>query len=399
MSRACFTIIATFLLGTTAVSGQQDPALVGTWKGSLEGIPFELTLRPDGTGEFTGDPVRWRVQGNSLVLGDEDGSETYNFRLRGAQLTLTGGDLIGAVTMTRVGGAASAAAPPEPAPKVQARPVEPRLESARTRPAPAPAAAQGPRYSHDQWGLSFAVPGAWKVNPRQGLLLLGSDTEAGLMIIRFVRKTSLQQLAQEYGEGLEEEGIRLMPAAPAQDFAAGRNPGLAGELSGTAPDGAHLRGRIIAAGSAYGDAAIVLGLTTDEKYPGLKSRVESLAATFSFSRPKEPPVLEFLAGQYFYISASTIGSSERYLNLCSDGRFSERQDIYSSGSGGTGYGESGASARWTAEGDQSQGLIHVTYPNGNSRQFEYRKSGGDLIVDGRKYARYGDGSCTKTSVY
>jgi len=40
------------------------------------------------------------------------------------------------------------------------------------------------------WGLSFAVPGAWKANEREVTVTLGSDTEAGLIIVRFVRSTN-----------------------------------------------------------------------------------------------------------------------------------------------------------------------------------------------------------------
>jgi hypothetical protein len=140
-------------------------------------------------------------------------------------------------------------------------------------------------------------------------------------------------------------------------------------------------------------------MTTEEKYSGLKPRVESIASSFQFTQPQAAPVLEFLAGQYYYISASSYGSSERYINMCSDGRFSSRSGTYSSGGAGTAYGEGGQSAQWTAEGDEHQGIIVVTNPNGQTERYEYRRSGSDLIVNGRTFARYGDGSCTKTSIY
>lgn len=260
-------------------------------------------------------------------------------------------------------------------------------------------AVPGNRYNHEKWGISFVNPPNWKAGERAGALLLGSDTEAGLMVVRFLRRTNLQSLAEGYQEGLEEEGMQLMPATQLQNFSVGRSQGLAGELAGIAQDGARIRARIIAIPTPFGDAALVLGLTTEEKYAGLKPRVDALAASLTFAPPQVPPVLEFLAGQYFYISTSSFGSSERYINLCSDGRFSERRDIYSTGDAGTAYGEAGESAQWSAEGDESQGMVTVTYPNGETTQFQYRRSGGALYVGGRKYARYGDGSCTKTSVY
>jgi hypothetical protein len=108
-------------------------------------------------------------------------------------------------------------------------------------------------------------------------------------------------------------------------------------------------------------------------------------------------VPEFLAGQYYYISASSYGSSERNINMCSDGRFSSTSGTYSSGGAGTAYGEGGQSAQWTAEGTEYQGVIVVTNPDGSTERHPYQKSGSDLTVNGRTFARYGDGSCTKSS--
>ncbi len=256
----------------------------------------------------------------------------------------------------------------------------------------------GSRQNYEPWGLSFIIPPGWKVGERQGLLLMGSDSEAGLIILRLARGATLQQLVQDYGEGMQEEGLQLRPTMQAQEFPAGQNRAVAGELAGTGQDGARIRARAVAVASPFGDAAVVLGMTTEEKYAGLKPRVESIAASFVFRQPKAAPVLEAIAGQWFSISSSSFGSSERYLNLCSDGRFSESSSIYSSGSAGTAYGEDGgATARWTADGNENQGTVTVTYPNGRTSQFQYQRSGGGLYVGGNKYARYGDGSCTKRS--
>ena len=243
------------------------------------------------------------------------------------------------------------------------------------------------------------MPPNWKVGERQGILLLGSDTEAGLMIIRSARKTTLEQLSAEYGEGMQEEGLQLMPVGQPENFPAGANRGLAGEMAGVAQDGARIHARVVAVASPFGDAAVAMGMTTEEKYAGLRPRVESLASSFQFSQPQAAPILEAIAGQYYYISASSYGSSERYINMCSDGRFSSQSGTYSTGGAGTAYGEGGQSAQWTAEGDENQGVIIVTYPNGKTERHQYQRSGSDLIVNGRKFARYGDGSCTKTSVY
>ncbi len=536
-----------FLVVTSAsvALAQQPSALVGTWAGKVQGyeIEMKLVLNADGTADYEGVLGSWRVQGNRVLLTQEGETVAYNFTLQGSQLTLSGGDLMAPLVLTRAGGsgrgvggggfaprvqapeqaAEVGAPPPAPGPgglaglggmtggkTAAASEATPRrralaesdlvqlLESGvpsrrlidlveehgvAFRPTPAltsklkakgatdeliaavrragaaqtsgaaaatkapagglaglgrvggaqpargsasggglagltqaprgpsggasrrsgaaggpPPSGGGSRRNYEPWGLSFAVPPGWKVGERQGFLLMGSDTEAGLIIIRLARRTTLEQLVQEYGEGMQEEGLQLMPTMQAQEFPAGQNRAVAGELAGTAQDGAQIRARTIAVASPFGDAAVVLGMTTEEKYAGLKPRVESIASSFSFTQPQAPPILEAIAGQWFYISTSSFGSSERYLNLCSDGRFSENSSIYSSGSAGTAYGErGGGTAQWYAEGDANQGTVTVTHPNGETSQFQYRRGGGGLIVDGRKYARYGDGSCTKSS--
>jgi hypothetical protein len=546
MSNGCLRIVFLIVTSASVALAQQPSALVGTWVGKVQGyeVEMKLVLNADGTADYEGALGSWRLQGNRVLLTEEGETVAYNFTLQGSQLTLSGGDLMAPLVLTRAGGSGGAIggggfAPrvqaPEQAAEVEAPPpasgpgglaglggmaggktpaaseATPRrralaesdlvqlLESgvpsrrlidlveehgvafsptpaltsklkakgatdeliaavrragvAQTRGAAAatkapagglaglgqmggaqpargsasggglaglgqapsgpsggvsrpsvaaggrPPSGGGSRQNYEPWGLSFVVPPGWKVGERQGFLLMGSDTEAGLIIVRLARRATLEQLVQEYGEGMQEEGLQLMPTMQAQEFPAGQNRAVAGELAGTAQDGAQIRARTIAVASPFGDAAVVLGMTTEEKYSGLKPRVESIASSFSFTQPQAPPVLEAIAGQWFYISTSSFGSSERYLNLCSDGRFSERSDIYSSGGAGTAYGERGNTAQWSAEGDANQGTVTVTYPNGETSQFQYQRGGGGLIVDGRKYARYGDGSCTKTSPY
>ena len=89
----------------------QNSALVGTWSGDFGGEPFQLILNTDGTGQMDG-PIQWQVQGNKLVIAEDDGSTAYNFVLKRSKLTVSGGDLEAPLTLTRTGGSGKAAAPP-----------------------------------------------------------------------------------------------------------------------------------------------------------------------------------------------------------------------------------------------------------------------------------------------
>jgi hypothetical protein len=273
--------------------------------------------------------------------------------------------------------------------------------SSASPPSPAARPAQ---YSQPHWGVNFTVPENWFVTDRQAALLIASKTEAGLMIVRFTRKTSLGKLRQGYAEGLEEDGLRLMPAAQLQNFPSGRQPGLAGELGGLSSDGATIRARIIGVVSPFGDAAVVLGVTTAEKYAQLKPRVDALAASLAFTQPKTPPAKDFLAGRYEAYRSSSSGSfsSESRMSLCADGTFGTNSETHSSGSGGTYGGQGRSGGRWSADGDEFQGTVALTYGNGARDQMNYvtstnpkdRSYYGPAVRFGNKlYQKTGDGFC------
>jgi hypothetical protein len=323
----------------------------------------------DGSAEYEGVVGSRRVQGNRLLLTQEGETVAYNFTLQGSKLTLSGGDLMAPMVMTRAGGGGAARAPTTGLPETEETdgPIPPPVEESRravqpdnppvgqrrenglypslscqacSRVSPSrrlsswsrsvawlfpltrrlarlkskgasneligalqqaedrsgagtisvpsrsnplagsasggrasgtPASSRGPRFNHEKWGISFVTPSGWKVGERQGLLLMGSDTEAGLIVIRLARQATLEQLIQDYGGGMQEEGLQLMPTMQAHDFPAGRNRAVAGELAGVAQDG-HESGLTVAVASPYGDAAVVLGMTTEEKYSGLATR-------------------------------------------------------------------------------------------------------------------------------
>jgi hypothetical protein len=105
-------------LALPAWAGKKDaPALAGTWSGG----GLVLVLNADGTGTLQDgeyapkEPLRWRASGTKLTL-IEDGEEiAFAFRLEGATLHLSGGDLDEPVALKRAGAAGTgttAAAPP-----------------------------------------------------------------------------------------------------------------------------------------------------------------------------------------------------------------------------------------------------------------------------------------------
>jgi hypothetical protein len=357
--------------------------LVGVWAGGAAGTP-PMTLRIESNGRCSiGEAVgKCQTVGGALFYQGPDGSVgTYAFRVRNGELTISGGDLAAPLVFRK--------GEPVPAPATASSP----------QTAAQPAAAAG-RYTNALWGVDFRIPAAWKAVERDGMVLLGSDTEAGMMLVRFNRSVTRQSMLADYSAGLNEDGVALMPAARAEDFAAGAYKGLAGELAGVARDGSRLKVRAIGVLPPFGDAVLLLGLTTDEKYPQLKPRVDALAASVRFSAPKIPPANIAVSGQYFYYYSSSVGSYSREdsLSLCSNGMFGRKGETSASQPGQWGVaGQSGYAGSWTADGDGRAGTIVLTYRNGRMERLRYQKSGPDIVLDGKKYGRFGDGSCSKSA--
>lgn len=393
MQRGVIVLAVCVLSLASQAGAASNAALVGTWSGEFAGEPFQLILNADGTGQMDG-PIRWQVQGSKLVIAEADGTTAYNFVLKGSKLTVSGGDLEAPLTLARTGESSQAPAPPASKP-------------ARSSPEPGSIAiAKGPQYQQAQWGVNFTTPAQWFVTDKQVALLVASNTEPGLMVVRFLRKTTADKLRTGYADGISEDGIRLMPVGQLQAFPAGKLQGLAGELAGQSNQGQRLKARIIGVPTPFGDAAVVLGVTTEDKYPRLKATTDALAASLGFVQPKVTPVREFLAGRYeFFSGHSTYSGSysrQAKLSLCASGAFYSNSETSSSGTGGLAGVHGGGGGTWTADGDEFHGTAIVTHPNGQRETYEYVVStdpkdrsgyGPAVSFGGTKYQRTGDGNC------
>ncbi len=362
------------LAAAAAIAGV-DAKLVGVWTNGATTVKIEA----GGRCSVDQEVGKCQTLRGALFYQAPNGSvTTYGWKVNADELTISGSGTN--QTFRRVVETPAAAAPAPTA-------------------APATPGAVAGRWTHPFWGLDLSLPPGWKAAERDGVVLLGSDTEAGLIVVRFMPTADRQMLATGYNQGLQEDGVRLAPTTAIEEFAAGANRGLAGELGGMAQNGTRLSARVIGVLTAFGDAAIFLGVTTPEKYAQLKPRVEALAAGASFTKPKIPPANLTVAGQYYYIFMSTSGSSysrEDSLSLCGNGMFRRKGEM--SGSQGYAWGVATANqyaGSWSADGDGQSGTITLTYRNGGAERLRYQKSGLDIVLNGKKYGRFGDGSCVK----
>jgi len=102
---------------------QKQAAILGTWKFDLkqsqkkEG-PRTVIVRADSSASYGNQTVRWRIVGDSLALALGGEWVNYRLKLKGTNLTLSGGDLNEPVNFRKVG-------PPSPRPDTISVPPDP----------------------------------------------------------------------------------------------------------------------------------------------------------------------------------------------------------------------------------------------------------------------------------
>ena len=106
------------------VSAQQPSGttLSGLWqleKGKVKADgPKTVMIRSDSSASWGKETVRWRLKPGQIMIALGGEWETYQLKLKGERLTLSGGDLTDAITLKRVGPATprppNVPVPPDP---------------------------------------------------------------------------------------------------------------------------------------------------------------------------------------------------------------------------------------------------------------------------------------------
>lgn len=87
------------------------PGIAGLWRNNSMGFNMDLNLQESGKGSFDGEAITYQFGNGTLVIVTGATKTTYQAKLSGDVLTLSGGDLDAAVAFNRIqnntGGAAS----------------------------------------------------------------------------------------------------------------------------------------------------------------------------------------------------------------------------------------------------------------------------------------------------
>ncbi len=116
--------VAVLLSAVAGRAAAQSSAVVGTWEASLKDskrkdAPRIVIVRADSSASYGTETVRWRVTDSKTILLALGGEwVSYDFKVSGTKLTLSGGDLDKPITLTKQGPATarpdSIPVPPDP---------------------------------------------------------------------------------------------------------------------------------------------------------------------------------------------------------------------------------------------------------------------------------------------
>jgi hypothetical protein len=265
-------------------------------------------------------------------------------------------------------------------------------------------------------GCSFAVPAGWSGQKQGEAIYLTSTSRKGFIVVQRHNYNSLQQMANEAGQGIVDQSTntKLMPASQFQPF--GKN-GMVAEFAGMA-QGQKARTFAVGLLSPQGGGVTIMAATEEASYSSdYSDAVLAIAGSLSFpsggatggsqmpgpqgSGSGDMDLQKYFAGEWYsYSSGSTISGgagTERSMTLCPDGLFRDSSEFSASGSGQWGAANAqGGWGRWTIQGDKSQGVIMVTYANGQSKRISYRvisKEEQTIGFDGVTYAFAGAAKC------
>lgn len=363
--------------------------LSGTYTYNDQGTTMTLVLQEGGNGQITGSltsPDGWQMKVEGMKQEDAAVGSCYNdqggyyfeaYEEKGG-LTLNliepgpdnAPDYTKAqqLTFSRKGGGSS------PAPSMPGRQsIGAGRPSTTTR-------TETPNLSGESigdpgWGFVVHPPAGWKAQKTAQGVVMGHDAIAGMIVVFPHMMTDLQTVQAQMQSGLNEEGTQLSLTGGLQQL--GDNA-IAGDYAGTF-NGQNARARGVGTLSPHGGGAYILAITTPEKYSGEIARAaDAVAAGMEYNRPQTSDLMQAFAGTWVTMTTNT----QRKVTLTPDGGYYENYEASYSGSSSDGLGNQGmawgtarndnAQGRWTARGNREQGVITITYPDGNTATVEYR---------------------------
>jgi hypothetical protein len=136
--------------------------------------------------------------------------------------------------------------------------------------------------------------------------------------------------------------------------------------------------------SPHGGGAYVLAVSTPEKFSdALAQAADAIVQGMRYFKVDTSHLVRIFSGRWASYSGSSGGGTLVNYTFYPNGVFEDaRETSYSSEYSSSGWGTPDTSlgavgtsshkARWTVQGGERRGLIHIRYPNGENRWMEYQ---------------------------
>ncbi len=256
-------------------------------------------------------------------------------------------------------------------------------------------------------GLKFTIPPTWVGQETEEGMLLGSNTEAGLLVVLPHEYTSFEQIKQGAEEGLIDEGIELRRSG---EFKQEGARAIGAEFSGKV-QGESAKAYVIAVLNPKGGGITVMALTTTAIYSEqLVSRGRSLAGSVVFFEPEVSSAIQewktFLSDvrlsyiKSSYSSGPSYGGYSTYsghsdqtvISLCAAGYYKlsskSSVSIDSGGAFGSSHGGNQGAGSWDVVGDaQGNPILQLKAHDGSLSQYSLEYKDGKTYLNGSRYFR------------
>ncbi len=383
LRKSSLLIISIFLfLSTINIAFGQSTdmkSLLGSWRSNSEMGSLSLIFHSSSQLEFDGEMANYTLSQGAIRVFEDYGYIDYPYSLQGDNLIISFPEGY-QLEFTRISRSPSASSTPD-------IPIETQLPQSsqtqhvdQTKPSTTSSFSLSEGEVGDpQWGFAFRPPAGWKYKKSGEGILLGHDTVPGMIIIFPHTYVSLQAVQTAMMEGLQEEGVIMTPASQLSSLG---TSALTGEYQGIW-QGQQAKGRGIGTLSPQGGGAMIIAVTTTDKYgPQLSGPAEQIAKEMRYFPVDASNLMRHFAGYWWYYSGTSAISHEQLIYLGADGTYREKREDAADVSNLDQYGnvvnqylgnfQDRGSGRWTARGNKYEGVISVTRADGSSFDIEYR---------------------------
>ena len=257
------------------------------------------------------------------------------------------------------------------------------------------------KVNYERLGISFVIPEGWIGQESGDMLIMGSESINGFLVMQ-AHNLSLEQLKKEAYKGIDEgNGTRMKLDG---DYEAG--PDFIGGVFGGSVEWEPAKGYLLGVTNSVGMGVMILGVTKPEMYNdsyrdlcfevynSIKfSEVDRTAEFEEWKKWLSDSRLTYMNSHYS--SDYTVGgissgySSERKIDLCSKGYFtdSSNNDMSISGSGVSGYssGSDEGSGTWKLEMTIEGYMLILNYSSGEMEQYNLAYEDSKFYMNGVRY--------------